>query len=72
MATKTRRCVAVLCALCMLFTSMPSSVLSDTVPATPTDIQVTGSETPAGEQTEAPAETGSTEGDTGRDDGRTG
>ena len=55
--------MAFLCVLCMLFTSMPSSVLSDTIPATPTDIQVTGSETPAGEQTGTPGETGNTEGE---------
>ena len=35
----TRRYVAWLCVFCMLLTSMPYSVLSDSAPATPTDLQ---------------------------------
>lgn len=36
---KTRRFTALLCVFCMLFTSIPSSVMSDPVPATPTDLE---------------------------------
>ena len=35
----TRRCIAWLCVFCMLLTSMPYSALSDSSPATPTDLQ---------------------------------
>ena len=38
MKESTRRFLALLCVFCMLFTSIPSSVLSDPAPATPTDL----------------------------------
>ena len=44
MRTGTRRFTALLCAFCMLFTSIPSSVMSDALPATPTDLQPTVTE----------------------------
>ena len=55
---KTRRFTALLCVLCMLFTSIPSSVLSDPAPATPTDLgplpevqQETPAEAPQADET---------------------
>ena len=38
MKQRNRRLIAILCVLCMLFTSMPVSAWTDTVPATPTDL----------------------------------
>ena len=39
MRRKTYRYIAWLCVFCMLMTGMPFSVMSDSVPATPTDLQ---------------------------------
>lgn len=52
MIRKTHRMIALLCVLCMLFTCMPVSVLSDDLqPATPTDLQpVPEEETGTGEE----------------------
>lgn len=44
MRQKNRRLIAILCVLCMLFTSMPVSVWADPVPATPTDLLPVDSE----------------------------
>ena len=42
----SRRWIAMLCILCMLFTGMPVSVYADTAPATPTDQEPAMTETP--------------------------
>ncbi len=72
MKQRNRRLVAILCALCMLFTSMPASVWADPMPATPTDLlpldpaepeqdteptQTEPEETEEPEKTEEPEET---------------
>ena len=49
MRRRTHRYIAWLCVFCMLMTSMPYSVMSDSVPATPTDLQQ-----PVPEETKAP------------------
>ena len=49
MRRRTHRYIAWLCVFCMLMTGMPYSVMSDSVPATPTDLQQ-----PAPEETKAP------------------
>ena len=64
MIRKTHRMIALLCVLCMLFTCMPVSVLSDDLqPATPTDLQPvpeeetgTGEDEPEATQEEEPEE----------------
>ncbi len=49
MRRRTHRYIAWLCVFCMLLTSMPYSVMSDSVPATPTDLQQ-----PVPEETKVP------------------
>ena len=63
MKQKARRLAAILCALCMLLSSMPVSVYADTPsPATPTDLLPVETETPEQdpaeehEETEVPAQ----------------
>ena len=63
MKQKARRLAAILCALCMLLSSMPVSVYADTPsPATPTDLLPVETETPEQdpaeehEETEEPAQ----------------
>ena len=54
MIRKSRRYLALLCALCMLFTSIPSSVMSDSV-TTPTDLAPVREEQQAAPAAEEPA-----------------
>ena len=59
MKQRNRRLVAILCVLCMLFSSMPVSAYTDPSPATPTDLgPASGHETPEDPQdTDLPEET---------------
>ena len=53
MKQRNRRLVAILCVLCMLFSSMPVSAYTDPSPATPTDLgPASGYETPEEGETE--------------------
>ena len=64
MRRKTHRLIAMMCVLCMLFTSMPISVYSDTIPATPTDLSPAVTEETIPEETIPEEEPAAEDGET--------